>query len=351
MVSAVVLAGGQAKDKAKTQLGRSIHARIYGEHYLWGKYKPLKQITITDKGEEKTAPMLEFVVDNLSKAESINDIVIIGEKERIEKMMPNTLERANAKVIQQVGKLSDNVIEGYIHTQASLDGLKALFVPCDIPKVSADSYDGLLKKCIDTDLDVLYAVIGKESISRKSSLMSRAYHSLLHNINRITGSDMFHSRDRMYFKPYFWAVDDVFMPEYQETKKKNLGNSIVDAVVNIYAIIANDQDLLDTSQTYRRGFRMANISYGNPLALSDEGMIDKVYNARKLLNPANMKEAAKVVFPAFLSYLRGRLKISEINSIASEMLGAKVSLIEVEDIAMTLDIDSEEDAKDIIYLK
>ncbi|MFT4304009.1 MAG: NTP transferase domain-containing protein [Candidatus Woesearchaeota archaeon] len=351
MVSAVILAGGQAKDQAKTRLVRSIHSRLYGENYLWGKYKPLKQITVNDNGEKRTGSMLELTLKNVAETSSIDDIVIVGEQERITAMIQQQLTDYKAKVIQQIGSISQNAVEGYKNTNAAKNNESALFIPCDIPKVSSASYESFIKKCLEYDFDIMYAIIGKENITKKTSLASRLYHSVLNTINRIAGGNVFHSKDRMYFRPYFWVIDDVFTPEYQETKNQSIGNIIVDAIVNIYGILTKNPDIVDASRTQRRGFRLANISYGNPTNVDNHDLLDKAYSVRKLLNPLNIKEIADDFLPSVVAYFRGRLSISQLNKIGSNAFQSKFSLIEVEDIAMTLDIDSEEDAKDIIYLK
>lgn len=321
MTSAVILAGGDAKESPKTVRQKNKLKKIYGEDYLWGKYKPLKQISINYKGQILEAPMLKFVIDNTLQAESIDDLVVIGEKDRINSMISkygvdNPFQK-KIKILQQVGSLSANARHGYEGTLASNFNSGALFVPCDIPKATHEEYEDFIKKSLNTQADLTYAIIGKENIYNE-----------------------FENRR------YFWCVDDMFQPIYQEPVDRTNIKKCFNYLVNNIASLALNADLYNSENNKLRGFRMANLAYANPNKIENIDYVDFVYSVRKLLDPKCKELVIRDAFSEAIKYFRGTLKISEVNKKISDLFGTKFELIEINDQSVSLDIDSEQD-----YLK
>ena len=297
MVSAIILAGGPVKDTPKTKLARWYYHKLYGETYFWGKYKPLKQIKIRVGNEIQKVPMVSAVIENIAKAKSVDDLVVIGEKERLEAILEDKDYGMPVKYIQQVGSLVKNGIEGYKHSKAQKNGECALFLPCDIPKASPEDYDSFVDQCTPfmKDYDAFYAIIGKENMQGKSKIFNR---------------------------PYFWMIDDVFDAESIDSEKKEL---------------------------FRSAFRLANMAYANPEEIKSIENIDLIYSLRKLKDPLNVFRVAKDAFPEVVKYFKKTLTVSDVNKKASEFLGTRFKFIEVDSAATALDIDSEEDSKDLDY--
>jgi len=346
MVSTVVLAGGKAKEKPRDFLRRKWIEVRYGEHYLWGEYKPLKQVSMENGHGLEKAPLVHFVLDNASKAESIDDIVIVGETERLQASLADRDYGKPIRFVQQVGSISENALEGYANTEAAGKGEHALFVPCDIPRVTPDMYDSFVGDCqeIEDSFDLIYAVIGKESITKQSYLVARLYYSIRNRINIMTGQEPVPKSKRLYFRPYFWCVDDEFMPDYQEARHQNIGNSMADMLVNLFGVGTMNRDLIHVSRTLRRGFRMGNVGYGNPTGIEHVERVDNVYSARKLLDPYNVAFAvSEGGFRQFIDYFRGRLTVSDINRTACKYLGTRATVLEITFPEMENDVDTLED--------
>ncbi len=290
MVSAIVLAGGPVKDAPNLKLARWYYKKVYGETYFWGKYKPLKQIKLRVGDEIQKVPMVSAVIESIAKVESIDDLVVIGEKERLETMLGDKDYGMPVKYVQQVGSLVKNGVEGYQHSKAKKNGEGALFLPCDIPKASPEDYDKFVNQCtpLMDNYDTFYAIIGKENMQGKSKIFNR---------------------------PYFWMIDDVF----------------------------NKRGLI------RRGFRLSNMAYANPEEIKHINNIDLIYSLRKMKDPVNVFRAAKDAFPEVIKYFKKTLTVSDVNNKASEFLETRFKLIEVDSEATCIDIDSEEDSNDLDY--
>ena len=323
MTSAVVLAGGSVKDEPSLWFTRQYYKFFYGEDYLWGKYKPLKKIKLKHNGSLKRRPMCDAVIENVSKSESIDDVVVVGEVERLEAMLDKNKYKADVKYVQQVGGIVENALEGYEHTEAAKVNTGVLFVPCDIPKAEPKDYDSFVNQCIPLRgyYDIFYAIIGKENLKGKSKVFRR---------------------------PYLWLVDDLFKSEDPFEIKQGLFNKGVDALVNNYASLTGKLHLYFNSETKRRGLRLSNMAFGNPRKIENLDNINWLYSVRKLKEPTTILAAINETFPEAVAYFRGRLTISDMNKRLSDFLMTNFKLIEVSSAATSIDIDSEEDYADNI---
>ena len=318
MTSGIVLAGGAAKDTPRLSLSRWYFEKVYGETYYWGKYKPLKKVKMRQDGKIIKKPMVDLVIENLSRANSIDEIIVIGEEERLDKMLKSSNYSVPVTFVQQVGDIAENILEAYEHSKSGKNNENALFVPCDIPKARPNDYDKFIMKCSKQDADLYYAIIGKESIRGKSKLFK---------------------------KPYFWAVDDVFKHKKPYLEKQGFFNKTIDIFVNILALIT-DSNLYNNSESLTRGFRLSNMGFGNPMNVKHFEKLNYMYSVRKAKEFFTVLSIIKEAIPETIDYSRGRLKVSSVNKRISDFMGGNFKLIEVFSSATSLDIDSKEDSAD-----
>jgi hypothetical protein len=309
MVSVIILAGGKIKEGIQLKILKQYYKLFYGETYLWGKYKPLKLIKINkintiniklnflSKVKLKRKKliikkyMIDLVINNIAKSKYIDDVIVVGEKERFMLTVAKNKYPKKVTYIQQVGGLLENAAEGY---KNSISGKKkdfALFIPCDIPKAKTEDYNEFILKCnaLKKKYNLMFAVIGKENIKGKGKIFRR---------------------------PFFWCIDD-----YWKKKPK------------------------------RRGFRVANMIFAKPDKINGLDKVNHIYSLRKLKEPINAISVIKEVLPEFILYLKHKLTISHINNSVSKYLKTKFSLVEVKSISTTLDVDSDEDYKEINNLR
>lgn len=314
MTSGVVLAGGAAKDTPRLGLARWYYEKVYGETYYWGKYKPLKKVKIKQGNRIIKLPMVDAVISNLSKAKSVDEILVVGEEERLAAMLDLSNYSVPVKFVQQVGNIAENALEGYNNSRSGKKDKNALFVPCDIPKAMPEDYDNFIRACSKYDADLYYAIIGKESINGKSKMFNR---------------------------PYFWAVDDVFNHSHPYLEKQGFFNKTADFFVNTFF-----DDLYEDSEPLTRGFRLSNMGFGNPRKAENFGNLNYIYSVRKAKEFFTVMSIFKEAIPETIDYARGRLKVSQINNTLSDFIGGNFKLVEVFSSATSLDIDSEEDSTD-----
>jgi hypothetical protein len=293
MVSAIILAGGEIKESLQLKILKKYYKLFYGETYLWGKYKPLKYIKIKNKKFKKPIKkyMIDIIISNIANTKEIDDVVVVGEKDRFLLTIAKNKYPKKISYIQQKGELLDNAMYGYKHSKSGKNNKFALFIPCDIPKVGPKHYNEFIKKCnkIKNKYDLMFAVISKENIKGKGKIFKR---------------------------PFFWCIDDYW-------NKKPI----------------------------KRGFRVANMIYANPNRIKNKEKINLIYSLRKLKEPINMIYVIKEMFHEFIDYIKHKLTISQINKSISKFLGTKFSLVEVKSISTTLDIDSYEDYKELNNIK
>ncbi len=319
MTSGIVLAGGAAKDTPSLALARWYYEKVYGETYYWGKYKPLKKVKIKQDGKIIKQPMVDLVIKNLSKAKSIDEIIVVGEEERLNKMLDLTNYSVPVKFVQQVGAIAENILEAYHHSKSGKKNKNALFVPCDIPKAMPNDYDTFIRACSNYTADLYYAVIGKESINGKSKMFNR---------------------------PYFWAVDDVFNTTNPYLEKQGFFNKTIDLFVNGLAVMTGNTEFYQNSKSLTRGFRPSNIGFGNPRKVKKFENLNYIYRVRKAKEIFTVLSIFKEAIPETIDYSRGRLKVSQINNTFSNFIGGDVKMVEVFSSATSLDIDSKEDSDD-----
>ena len=109
MVDVVILAGGPVKEGPTLKLLKAYYRFVYKEHYLWGRYKPLKHIAIN--GDSEKRPMLDYVIDAASNMSLVDKIDVVCEKDLVERELSGKKYSKPVNYIQQSGSLLENTLK------------------------------------------------------------------------------------------------------------------------------------------------------------------------------------------------------------------------------------------------
>lgn len=279
------MAGGKVKRSLKDFLIKKEIDNYYSDDHLYGRgYKPLKKVRISRDTEKY--PLLHYVISAAEGSPSIEDITIVGEKNRIENFLEKQGYYKDITVVQQKGSILENAILAYENCNTNKH---ALFLASDIPKLTSFSIEDFLKRCYGNH-DVYFPIVGWE--------------------NTLTGNN----------RPPLKLIDN---------RKTNLQDKLLDS-------------------NGRRGFRIGNLIYANPNKIMNKYLVDIGYNIRKLMLPQNMITAWKHLGPEFRKkYFNKKLSIKDIEHKASEILGTNFKLIELYSSDIEEDIDSEKDIENL----
>jgi GTP:adenosylcobinamide-phosphate guanylyltransferase len=116
-------------------------------------------------------PMIQWVMDALEGAETVDGIVIIG--------LPPESEIVSTKVIARIpnqGGMVDNIRTGVNKVLDLKPGARhVLVVSSDIPTITAEIVNWVVKAAIETDLDAYYNVIPREVMEKRFPGSKRSY--------------------------------------------------------------------------------------------------------------------------------------------------------------------------------
>lgn len=277
MVKVIVMAGGKIK-KNLSDLEKKLTDKYYKDKYLLGKgYKPLKKVRL--KRGSKKQPLIYYVLSALEQSPIIDDITIVGEKDRLDRFLEKKKYSKQINTVQQEGSILENALIGY---EASNARKHSLFLASDIPKITPFSIRDFLKRC-DGEYDAYFPIIGWETgITNKK-------------------------------RPPLKLIDDKHEPD------------------KIY------------DKHGRRGFRIGNMIYANPNEIGKKEFIDIAYNSRKLLIPKNIWTLYKYISPEVKKYRKKNLSIDDVESKLSKIFDTNFKLIEIYSKEIEEDIDSETD--------
>ncbi|MBN2655818.1 MAG: hypothetical protein JXR86_02055 [Spirochaetales bacterium] len=310
MTSAVLLAGYNNK-RAVEQYSRIVESD-YGEHYIEKGYKPLHEFQVSLDGAAVSKPLLQFTLEVLLDNNQIDDIVIVGHKERIERRLGKILERAPKplKIIDQreplpgeavrelkvdlketsTQSVGGNVVKGYWATRAREERQPALFAASDSPFTSGDFINRFLENC--------------SSLGEPPGIILPAI--------------------------------------YTDPVKDNLGRTPL--------LLINDTDytIPEKKDRYgRNGFRLSSILYADPFRF-DVNMANVMYSLRKALNPKTQMRifriGREVGYPWIYSryFLKKNLSIRQCEIICSAFFKGPFLSIPMHDIKSTYDFDGTE---------
>ena len=129
-------------------------------------------------------PMIQWVIDALEGAETVDGIVIIG--------LPPESEIVSTKVkarIPNQGGMVDNIRTGVNKVLELKPAAKhVLLVSSDIPTITSEMVDWVVKAALETDLEAYYNVISREVMEKRFPGSKRSY-TRLRDIE-ICGGDM-----------------------------------------------------------------------------------------------------------------------------------------------------------------
>lgn len=285
MVNAVVLAGGKSKVTLEDLLSRVIELPFYREVYLFGTYKPLIKVGGEIEGIKKMRPAIEYPLHALVTAKNIEDINVVGEKEKLEKGLDINLKTYSERfnIIQKVGSLKENALLGYNNFRKKGH---TLFITADASLLASDEIDDFVTICSKdfASYDVFYPIISRKYLHK--------YENEFRNRN------------------YFWIKDDI-TGEKDEFIAKGM-----------------------------RGFRISNMVIANLDAIKNLDFVDFAYSARKLRNPLNAIKLLATFWDEEISYVKGTLTLSELQDKMSGVLGARFKFVPSAYARSSLDLDA-----------
>jgi GTP:adenosylcobinamide-phosphate guanylyltransferase len=129
-------------------------------------------------------PMIQWVLDALSDAGTVDNIIIVGLTEKA-----GLVCKKPVYYIPNQGKMLDNFRIG---VQKSLElGKKSkhvLFVSADIPAITSEMVDWVVNTAIQTDEDIYYNIIQRETMEKRFPDSHRTYTKL--KDMEVCGGDM-----------------------------------------------------------------------------------------------------------------------------------------------------------------
>ena len=142
------------------------------------------------KGESKALidiagkPMIQWVLDALSEAHTIERVVVIGLTERA-----NLVCKKPLTYLSNQGKMLDNLKAGTAKVlELNPKAKYILFVSSDIPGIKGEMVDWVVNNCLETSDDLYYNVIRREDMEERFPKSKRTFTPL--KDMEICGGDM-----------------------------------------------------------------------------------------------------------------------------------------------------------------
>ncbi|MCX8147341.1 MAG: NTP transferase domain-containing protein [Candidatus Woesearchaeota archaeon] len=286
-VPVVILGGADSKKEAEYE--KKIVRRSYKEHSLAGEYKGL--IEINEK------PIVQIVIDAFKSSEYVKDVYLIGPEKLYQNKVKNCNIIDNSTVIEiknrsQHGSFAYNILKAIeavkTDSKSGYNG-KVVISACDLPLLSHSSVDDIISEFLfESDIrgaDLCHPLVCAEAFEQYE-----------------------HFRDRPALKLRGKEGDE--------------------------------------------RYRLGNIAYMRPEKMQRIfGILQNTRKARKAEDWIVYLRLIGLVFakvnlsaPYYIAkYYMGRLSIDDINKAASKAFDAEIRLIESDDAAIGIDIDSEED--------
>lgn len=134
----------------------------------------------------KDKHMIEYVVETLRESSSIDKIVVVGPKEKLESV---------------IGDIADNIVEGtdsivsniFLALEYFPNVKKILIVTSDIPMITKEAIEDFIVRCSKKDADLYYSIVDKKVNDSKYPGVRRTYARLWEG--QFTGGNVF------YFNP------------------------------------------------------------------------------------------------------------------------------------------------------
>ncbi|MBN2511129.1 MAG: hypothetical protein JXB03_12690 [Spirochaetales bacterium] len=307
MYSAILLAGYD--NKRKVERYRSVVQDVYGEEFIETGYKPMREFSLTRKGEKISKPLLQFTLEALAADPVIEEIVIVGFIRQIRDRLSGYLETIdkplifvdqNDEIDQQVRRdfsidprrtakdsIGGNFIKGYAASRAWAARREALFVASDSPLTTADFINRFIdaaKPLMETSAIVMPAIFidpVKDDLGRRPLLL----------------------------------LNDSGYPIHAKKDKHG-----------------------------RNGFRLSSVMLCNPCRINVNS-INVIYSVRKALNPRVQMKIQKICrglgYPGIVNsyFVKHTLSVRQCEAICSAFLEGPFRAMPMPDAETTYDFD------------
>ena len=155
-----------------------------------GVTKPEDALYEFTQGEPKALldiagkPMVQWVLDALEDAETVDQVVLISlsEEQGLKFSKPITYVEDQGELLQNVRAGIEKVVE------LNPDARHVLAVSSDIPAINPEMIDWMVNKSMETDLDIYYTVIPRQVMEARFPESNRTYTRL--KDAEVCGGDM-----------------------------------------------------------------------------------------------------------------------------------------------------------------
>ena len=145
-------------------------------------------------------PMIQWVLDALSDAKHVNNVIVIGLSPKSEITCKKPLH-----YISNQGRMLANVVAGVTKSvELDPESEYVLVVSSDIPGISAEMVDWLIETCKQTKEDMYYGVVPREVMEARYPGSNRTY-TKLKDI-QLCGADMHIAHVSMAIEPDHLAM-------------------------------------------------------------------------------------------------------------------------------------------------
>jgi GTP:adenosylcobinamide-phosphate guanylyltransferase len=186
MVNALVLAGCGPRDKDDKGLSNKPFIMINGK------------------------PMIEYVIDALSRAAMVDRISVVGPRPLLERFIKDRV----AYIIDQSKSIFDNLNRGI---QPFKEDGRVLVATSDIPMITPGAVDHFISKSQQSAADLCYPIVSKDINEQKFPGTRRTYVKLKEGV--FTGGNM------MYLNPRMISTCGEFAKKLLEYRKRPLKTS------------------------------------------------------------------------------------------------------------------------------
>ncbi len=132
-------------------------------------------------------PLILHSLEPILAAKSIDRVVVVGPVEELRPVLAGT----RVDIIPPTGDMFDNVLAGCRHLAATGNGRcgLALVSTADLPLITAEIVDGLVKICLDRGGEAFYPVASRETMETSFPGTKRTYGTLREGT--FTGGNLF----------------------------------------------------------------------------------------------------------------------------------------------------------------
>jgi CTP:molybdopterin cytidylyltransferase MocA len=131
-------------------------------------------------------PMVEWVLDGVLSAKSVDRVVIVGPSDALQPIVDRKNIGHRVLLVERSGNMIDNLMAGL---NEIADDRKAMIVAGDALFIKGESLDGFVAMCERDPAEVHYAVVAREAIEAEFPGVERTYVKLADGM--VTGGNVF----------------------------------------------------------------------------------------------------------------------------------------------------------------